>query len=159
LPVIRHNSSPVIAQTRRAENNLVDPATALTGIGIEKPIKTTAGLHGGQQHIALCIKESISPAGTRVATNSGGAFVTMMKTSDTRPRYDAPSPYAARSLFWGLLLESTVDTCWFVGKGFAQLLHDPGASRMACNVEVKNTPPIVADYEENIKHPKRHSRY
>jgi hypothetical protein len=33
----------------------------------------------------------------------------MMKTSDTRPRYDSPSPYATRSLFQGLLLESTVD--------------------------------------------------
>jgi integrase len=34
----------------------------------------------------------------------------MMKTYDTRPRYDSPSPYAAPSLFRGLLLESTVDT-------------------------------------------------
>ena len=30
---------------------------------------------------------------------------------------------------------------------------------MACKVEVKNTPPIVADYEGNLKHPKHHSRY
>jgi hypothetical protein len=34
----------------------------------------------------------------------------MMKTSDTPPRYDSPSPYAAPSLFRGLILESTVDT-------------------------------------------------
>jgi hypothetical protein len=108
--VIRYNSSRAIAQTSRAENSLVDPATALTGIGNQKPIRTTAGLHGGQRHIALCREESISPAGTRVATNSDGAFVTMMKTSDTRPRYDSPSPYAAPSLFRDLLLESTVDT-------------------------------------------------
>jgi hypothetical protein len=32
----------------------------------------------------------------------------------------------------------------FIGKGFAQLLHDPGASRMAGDVKVKNTPSIVA---------------
>jgi hypothetical protein len=58
----------------------------------------------------------------------------------------------------GVVIQDEKLGCWFVGKGFAQLLHDPGATRMACNVEVKNTPPIVADYEENIKHPKRHSR-
>jgi hypothetical protein len=68
----------------------------------QKPIRTKAGLHGGQQQMALCIDELISPPGTSVALNSGSAFVTMMKTSDTRPRYGSPSPFAARSLFRGL---------------------------------------------------------
>src|SRR6516225_9577930 len=39
---------------------------------------------------------------------SGRALVTMMKTTDTRPRYHISSAGAARSLFWSLLLESTV---------------------------------------------------
>jgi hypothetical protein len=33
----------------------------------------------------------------------------MMKTSDTRPCYDFPSPNRTPSLFRGLLLESTMD--------------------------------------------------
>ena len=40
----------------------------------------------------------------------------------------------------------------FVGKGFAQLLHDPSACRMAGHVEMENAPPIVANDKEAIKH-------
>jgi len=36
----------------------------------------------------------------------------------------------------------------FIGKGFEQLPHDPGARRMACHVEVENTPPIVPNNEK-----------
>jgi hypothetical protein len=33
----------------------------------------------------------------------------------------------------GVVIQDEKLGCWFVGKGFAQLLHDPGPSRMACN--------------------------
>jgi hypothetical protein len=36
------------------------------------------------------------------------AFATMVKATDTRPRYDFPSPCAAHSPFRSLLLESTM---------------------------------------------------
>ena len=36
------------------------------------------------------------------------AFVTMVKATDTRPRYNFPSPCAAHSPFRSLLLESTM---------------------------------------------------
>jgi len=36
------------------------------------------------------------------------AFVTMVKTTDTRPRYNLPSPCAAPPPFRSLLLESTM---------------------------------------------------
>ena len=39
----------------------------------------------------------------------------------------------------------------FVGKGFAQLLHDPSACRMAGHVEMENAPPIVANDKEAIQ--------
>jgi hypothetical protein len=39
-----------------------------------------------------------------------------------------------------------------VRKGFAELLHDPSASGMARDVEVKDTPPIMADQKEDVKH-------
>jgi hypothetical protein len=40
--------------------------------------------------------------------SSGGAFVTMMKTADTKRRYHLPLACAARSHVWSLFLESAV---------------------------------------------------
>ena len=40
----------------------------------------------------------------------------------------------------------------FVREGFAQLLHDPGARRMARDVEVEDVPPIMANDEKAVQH-------
>ena len=42
-----------------------------------------------------------------------------------------------------------------VWKGFPQLLHNPQARRMPCHVEMQDAPPIMADDEEAVEHPKR----
>ena len=41
------------------------------------------------------------------------AFVTMVKTTDTRPRYNVPSPWAAHSPFWSLLPESAMGAAYW----------------------------------------------
>src|SRR5664279_2059780 len=44
-----------------------------------------------------------------------------------------------------------------VGKSFSQLLHDPGASRMASDVEVQDAAAIMTDDEEAVQNPKGES--
>src|ERR1035437_9948011 len=43
------------------------------------------------------------------------------------------------------------------GKSFSQLLHDPGASGVASEVEVQNAPAIMTDDEEAVQNPKGES--
>ena len=38
-----------------------------------------------------------------------------------------------------------------IGKRFSQLLHDPGAGRMARDIEVQDTPAVMTDNEEAIE--------
>src|SRR5262245_34825470 len=45
-----------------------------------------------------------------------------------------------------------------IGKGFAQLLYDPIARRMASDVEVQDAATVVADNEEAIENMERESR-
>src|SRR5262249_38854937 len=45
-----------------------------------------------------------------------------------------------------------------IRKGFAQLLYDPGARRMASDVEVQDAATVVADNEEAIENMERESR-
>ena len=52
----------------------------------------------------------------------------------------------------GIMVEDEKLGGRFIGKGFAQLLHDPGARRMACHVEVENAPPIMPNNKEDVKH-------
>ena len=54
------------------------------------------------------IEEAIGMAENRMAPSSGGAFVTMMKTTDTRPSYHLPLAGAAPSLFRSLFLKAAV---------------------------------------------------
>jgi hypothetical protein len=44
-----------------------------------------------------------------------------------------------------------------VREGLAQLLRDPGARRMASDVEVQNAPAIMTDDEEAVQNPKGES--
>jgi hypothetical protein len=45
-----------------------------------------------------------------------------------------------------------------IGKGFAQLLYDPSARRMASDVEVQDAATVVADNEEAIENMEREGR-
>src|SRR5213594_3074089 len=60
--------------------------------------------------------------------NGGGHFVTIL----------------------GIVVEDEELCRRLVGKGFAQLLHDPGAGGMPSDVEVQNAPPIMANDKEDV---------
>ena len=48
--------------------------------------------------------------------------------------------------------------CGGIGKGFPQLLNDPGARRTTCDIKVQNAPTIMADDEKAIEHAERQRR-
>jgi hypothetical protein len=52
----------------------------------------------------------------------------------------------------GVMVEDHKLGSELVRERLSQLLHDPTARRMACDVEVHNTPTVVADEEEAVEH-------
>ena len=46
-----------------------------------------------------------------------------------------------------------------IGKRFSQLLHNPGAGRMACDIEVQDVPAVMTDNEEAIEETESDRRY
>jgi hypothetical protein len=60
---------------------------------------------------------------------------------------------------FGVVIENEKLGVRFIGKSFAQLLYNPGAGRMACDVEVQNATPIMTDDKEAIQYPERDGRH
>ena len=52
----------------------------------------------------------------------------------------------------GVMVEDHKLGCGLVRERLSQLLDDPTARRMASDVEVHNTPTVVADEEEAVEH-------
>jgi hypothetical protein len=52
----------------------------------------------------------------------------------------------------GVMVEDHKLGSGVVRERLSQLLHDPSARRMASNVDVHNTPTVVADEEETVEH-------
>ena len=69
-----------------------------------------------------------------------------------RPHLHGANSSGHLSTVFAVVIEEEKPGCRFVGKGFAQLLHDPGGSRMASNVAVQNAPPIVGNEEEAVEY-------
>src|SRR6266481_1702737 len=46
-----------------------------------------------------------------------------------------------------------------IGERFSQLLDDPGAGRMARNIEMENAPAVMADDEEAVQKAESHGGY
>jgi hypothetical protein len=61
--------------------------------------------------------------------------------------------------YFGVVIENEKFGVRFIGKSFAQLLYNPGAGRMACDVEVQNATPIMTDDKEAIQYPERDGRH
>ncbi len=58
-----------------------------------------------------------------------------------------------------VVVEDEEPRCLLIGKRFSRLLDNPGAGRMACNIEMENAPAVVADDEEAIQKVKSHGGY
>jgi hypothetical protein len=58
------------------------------------------------------------------------------------------------SLIPAVPIKDQVARCAVFRKSFAQLLHDPLALGMFGGIEVEDSPPLVADHEEAVEHPK-----
>jgi hypothetical protein len=55
-------------------------------------------------------------------------------------------------------VEDQVLVCGFVGKGFTQLLYDPDAGWAARHIDMQDSPTIMGNDEEALKHSKRERR-
>src|SRR6202040_105513 len=69
-------------------------------------------------------------------------------------RADGHRPYCSRDLqsILGVPVKDEEPRSRLIREGLAQLLDDPTGGRMGRNVEIHDTPPIVADDEEAIEH-------
>jgi len=72
-------------------------------------------------------------------------------------RSDSPDVHGANGggnfvAVLGVVVEDEKFDWRLVRKGFSQLLHDPDARRVTRDVEMENTPPIMTDDKEDVKH-------